>query len=724
VARRKGTSYPQMPISSYAGWDRVWQIEQILASHDLGNFRDSAMLCDAMMRDDRIAGVMDTRIGSLLASPISGRPASARAKASKIARLVEGDDDNAGLWDELFPASLVRGLTKWGNFLNVAVAEIIWETTATWPNGAPRWMPRLRLWHPQFVWWDQAKFRFVLNTQMGQVELPRVDETPQSDGHWVIWCPRGYQYGWFDALVRRLAHRYVMRGWDYRDWSRYNEKHGMPILGGITPPNAGDEAKERFVDQLANLASESAVELPQGIDGEKYDLKMIEPTARTFDSFDKFKAAIDSDIAIAVLGQNLTTQVDGGGLTGTAGASKVHDRVALDRRKEDAKLAECLRQQVLTWWARHNFGDEELAPVVTYDVEPPADQNQEALALKGLGEGLKVLNEALDSRLDVEAISDEWGLPLISEEEAAARREKKMAEAQQAMGEEPGDGGASNEGEKQEVAPQQTAKSKDKAALSLTRSVVPGPAKRYEFQGFAIAVENPAGSIRVWKDDASNVIGSTQMLYDYGFFEGVMAHDGEELDVYVGPDAGAADVHVVHQQRKPDYKVYDEDKVFIGFPDAAAAKAAFCAHRDDGDAAFGGMSVVPLEAFRRKVASRGGSGKIRASAAPDPRTTWALEALVARAGGTPLSRNPSGARRAKLYSDAVAARSVKLAAAALASDLAGIKSDIDDATSFDDLKARIVRRYRDMDPAALAEVVRKANLLAHLGGRVTAIKQL
>jgi hypothetical protein len=70
---------------------------------------------------------------------------------------------------------------------------------------------------------------------------------------------------------------------------------------------------------------------------------------------------------------------------------------------------------------------------------------------------------------------------------------------------------------------------------------------------------------------------------------------------------------VVHQRKAPDFTAYDEDKVMLGFPDGKAAKEAYLAHRSDGDRAFGGMSVVPLDRFKAKLQRRTGTGPIRAT---------------------------------------------------------------------------------------------------------------
>lgn len=134
--------------------------------------------------------------------------------------------------------------------------------------------------------------------------------------------------------------------------------------------------------------------------------------------------------------------------------------------------------------------------------------------------------------------------------------------------------------------------------------------KRYEFAGLPIAVENPAGSERSWTGDGG-VERKTTMRHDYGFIEGQDGRDGDELDCYVGPTATARFAYVVHQLQRPGYDRPDEDKVFLGFDSEADAKAAFVAHRDDGEQAYGGMSAIPIGDFVRKMQTRTGSGKVR-----------------------------------------------------------------------------------------------------------------
>lgn len=749
------TRYTEIPISPFSGWDRVWQIETALAAHDFGNVRQSAILCDAMMRDDRISGVINTRIGSQLATDIDISPANPSTKARDIALEIGGDGSAPGLWPTMFPDSTIYQLQKYARLLGIVVGEIVWNTwddgqqwrtmspgvelaVATRPSKSKiRWTPRLRPWHPQFLYFDWAEFRWNLVAAEGVIPLPNTDDEPHSDGHWFIWAPYGYKYGWLSGLIRSLAIKYIARGWNQRDWARYNERHGLPILGLQVPAQQDKDVKDRVQAAVANIASETVIPLPVNEDGtKKYDLKVIEAVARSFDSFKLFKGELDTDIAIAVLGQNLTTEVKGG----SRAAAEIQNQVRIDKRREDAAIAQALRDQVLWWYALYNFGDPNLAPVPEYMVEPPEDELAAGNALKAMGEGLKAMEEGAPGHLDVRAVLERKDLPILSQAEIEANQAIKAERQAQAFaaagGDEDGGGGGGGGGgappfQRKQLPPAGGAAGKKDAG---DRDAKPGkeklgsskpPIKRYEFQGLAIAVETPKGTTRVWTErnpDGTENIGATEMQHDYGYFEDQMGSDDEELDVYVGPDANAPEVHIIRQRRAPDFKTHDEDKVFMGFADGPAAKAAYLAHRNDGDRAYGGMVSLPLDIFKARLKRRTSSGKIHATAISN--TVDALAALAARA---PAEQLRVRVRRAgaKRYPDQLEQRAVNLAVRALAPDVAGLQAQIAKAKDFAEVRTLIIDYYGDkMSPERLAEIIRKTNTLSHLAGRFTAHQQV
>lgn len=129
---------------------------------------------------------------------------------------------------------------------------------------------------------------------------------------------------------------------------------------------------------------------------------------------------------------------------------------------------------------------------------------------------------------------------------------------------------------------------------------------KYEFQSLPISVENKKGSVRKWYDPDGKEKGSTKMYCDYGYVDGSVGSDGEDVDVYVGKDEDAEFVYVVHQNKAPEFEKYDEDKVMLGFSSDDKARKAYLKQYND-DRFFGGMSSMPIEKFVEKV--RAASGK-------------------------------------------------------------------------------------------------------------------
>jgi len=134
---------------------------------------------------------------------------------------------------------------------------------------------------------------------------------------------------------------------------------------------------------------------------------------------------------------------------------------------------------------------------------------------------------------------------------------------------------------------------------AIDRDLVKGfPIKRrLKWQGLDIAVEQPAGSSRKWKDDFSGATGETHMLYDYGYINRSKGVDKDQVDVYLGPYMDDADmVYVVRQMRSPGFSTYDEDKCMIGFASEDAAAAAYRAHYDN-PGFLGQIDTFPVKEF-------------------------------------------------------------------------------------------------------------------------------
>lgn len=135
-----------------------------------------------------------------------------------------------------------------------------------------------------------------------------------------------------------------------------------------------------------------------------------------------------------------------------------------------------------------------------------------------------------------------------------------------------------------------------------------------DFQGISIDVENVAGSYRRGVDHDGHP-WRVAMHHPYGEIRGTEGADGDKLDVYVGPFADSSLVVVVHQQ-DPKTKVYDEDKVMLGFQKVADALSAY-RKQYDGAGFYGGHTTMPIGQFWRWVKDSGNRGRRVVRKAPE-----------------------------------------------------------------------------------------------------------
>lgn len=123
------------------------------------------------------------------------------------------------------------------------------------------------------------------------------------------------------------------------------------------------------------------------------------------------------------------------------------------------------------------------------------------------------------------------------------------------------------------------------------------------FQGMSVAIETDKGQYRHWHDHESGENGKTLMHYPYGYFQGTkksgQSGDGMALDVYVGPVENAEDVYVVHQMKRPEFKVEDELKVMVGFESLKQARAAYLMHYYD-ERFLGSVDTLTVAEFKDK----------------------------------------------------------------------------------------------------------------------------
>lgn len=103
-----------------------------------------------------------------------------------------------------------------------------------------------------------------------------------------------------------------------------------------------------------------------------------------------------------------------------------------------------------------------------------------------------------------------------------------------------------------------------------------------EWNGLMVALENPKGSVRRGKTGSGSNASewSVQMQDHYGYVKRTEGADGDQVDVFMGPNPKSDQVWVIDQQ---DFNgKFDEHKVMLGYDSQAAAMEAYDRAFSDG----------------------------------------------------------------------------------------------------------------------------------------------
>lgn len=387
--------YRDPPITTLDDFT-IGDIKSTLQSHTIGQFANSARLADAMTGDDRVASVLGTRVKGMLGLPFKVSPAKPKDGNTDAAKHIA--KETRRLWEQMCPRPQVAEFMQWAIQMGFALAEIVWTARQG------MWIPTIRTWHPQLVYYRYDERAYYVITMDGPVRV-----TP-GDGKWILYAPHGEYRGWMHGIVRTCAAPWRYRTYGLRDWARHSEKHGFPWVLARVPLASSAEDKIRFYASLNALGSEPTIAAPQVDQENRFDIDLKEATHSAADVFDKFTTRCDTLISCAVLGQNLTTEVQGGSYA----AATVHGQVRQDFLEADSRtLSECLRLQLLRPFCVYNFEHgRRYIPKIMWDTTPPDDKKVNADTISTFATALAAL-AASGFPLDIQTFAQQFGVPMI-----------------------------------------------------------------------------------------------------------------------------------------------------------------------------------------------------------------------------------------------------------------------------------------------------------------------
>lgn len=135
-----------------------------------------------------------------------------------------------------------------------------------------------------------------------------------------------------------------------------------------------------------------------------------------------------------------------------------------------------------------------------------------------------------------------------------------------------------------------------------------------KFWDYDVRMETAAGQPRTGTTP-DGATWSVDMPVDYGYISRTEAADGEQLDVFMGPDRGADQAYVI-DQIDPATGEFDEPKAMLGFPTPEDAIAAYDASFSDGQGKIRRGAITPLN--REQFADYVNSGDLTVALAYRP----------------------------------------------------------------------------------------------------------
>ena len=413
VARENKHQYEVIRSSTVRTQTR-WTISSILAAidaHERGDFSQSAKLADHYTRDERIAACTEDRISALTGD--DSAPFELEASDVNMAE----------------SASLAVDLDEWWHtvitdtWLRVTIFDLIHLgisfSWVTWDNVDGELRPvKLTHFHASAVKWSDSRRVFVAST----LDRGQVDISP-GDPNWLVVAPGG-ERSWMRGAVRSLGDKYLMRQWDFRDFARYTERHGMPILRVYEPTATQDSAqKDAFYASLQAMGTAGSMRLPRGdTDSESYDVDFLEAKSKTFEAFDNFNEMLAKAISIRILGQNLSTDVGGGSYAATGWHMRVKQSVV---RGDATSLSAALRCSIIAYYAAFNRPamDVKSLPWPRWRLVIPQDLQAQAVTMQSAYQGLTGIIES-GTPVDLIAFAEKFGVPLIEGAELGERGAK------------------------------------------------------------------------------------------------------------------------------------------------------------------------------------------------------------------------------------------------------------------------------------------------------------
>lgn len=171
------------------------------------------------------------------------------------------------------------------------------------------------------------------------------------------------------GALRVVVLGFLIRNFAFKDWSTYGEVFGMPLRVGKYPAGTGELEKAALLEAVRALGSDAAA-----IISSQTELEIKDAVDRGVEPYSALTGAMRSEMALAILGQEMTNTV---GKNGARAQAQVQQMVRQDLLESDCEqLSATIERDLFTPALGYNLGWEIARlwrPKFVLHYQPPPD---------------------------------------------------------------------------------------------------------------------------------------------------------------------------------------------------------------------------------------------------------------------------------------------------------------------------------------------------------------
>lgn len=299
-----------------------------------------------LLTDARVSGCAGSRKAGVLSLEWDIDKGKAKSRQARIIKEVFSNIDIYQVISEMLDAVL----------FGYAVCEVVWEKVGSYI------LPARIVGKPQEWFVFDEENNLMLRTK------EKLNGEPVPEHKFLLVQHNAtYKNPYGEPALSKCFWPVTFKKGGLKFWVMFTEKYGMPFLIGKHPRGTSKEETDRFADMLEAMIQDAIAVVP-----DDSSVEVLEASAKSASAgiYRELLDYCDQEIAIALLGQNLTTQVQGGSYA----AAQVHMEVRKDLINSDKKMIEKAINQLIKWIYEINFSDGEM-PVFSMYEESDIDKN-------------------------------------------------------------------------------------------------------------------------------------------------------------------------------------------------------------------------------------------------------------------------------------------------------------------------------------------------------------